>query len=170
MRKIILFIASSLDVYIARKNGNIDWLFTDADYGYAKFYRLIDAVLMGRKTYAQAKEVEEYPFKGKKAYVFTKDNNLKKDKNVEFVNDVVGFSKKLIKSSGKNIWLVGGGEIVSIFLNNNLLDEIVLSIHPILLGKGIPLFNNIQKETKFEMVRIKKFKSGLLQTHYNITR
>ena len=120
MRKIILFIASSLDGFIARIDQSIDWLFMDNDYGYKEFYKSIDTVLVGNKTYQKSKEFEEYPFKDKKVFVFTRSKNLK-DENVDFVYDVANFSKKLIKQSGKNIWLVGGGEIAKIFLDNYLL-------------------------------------------------
>ena len=143
MRKIILFIACSLDGYIAGEGDGIGWLFTDADYGYSAFYNSIDAVLVGKRTYDQAKGFDEYPFKGKKCYVFTRDKSMKKDDNAEFIGEPVAFAKKLLKLSGKNIWLVGGGEIISLFLNNSLIDEIILSIHPIILGSGIPLFRDI---------------------------
>ncbi|MDQ3909707.1 MAG: hypothetical protein M3232_04815 [Thermoproteota archaeon] len=72
MRKIKLYIASSLDSYIASEGGGIDWLFTDEDYGYEKFYDSIDAILVGRKTYDQSLKFDEYPYKGKKVYVFTR--------------------------------------------------------------------------------------------------
>ncbi|MBS3096129.1 dihydrofolate reductase [Candidatus Woesearchaeota archaeon] len=163
MRKIILFIASSLDGFIARIDQSIDWLFMDNDYGYKEFYKSIDTVLVGNKTYQKSKEFEEYPFKDKKVFVFTRSKNLK-DENVDFVYDVANFSKKLIKQSGKNIWLVGGGEIVKIFLDNYLLDEIIISVHP-----RTPLFVGT-KETKLELTNHKIFENGLVQLHYKVIR
>ena len=163
MRKATLFIASSLDGYIAREDGSVDWLFSDADYGYSEFYGSIDTVVMGRKTYEKSLEFEERPFRGKKVYVFSRSV---KEKGVEFVSDVVGFMKKLVRSKGKDIWLVGGSEIVSIFLNEGLIDEIILSIHPVILGRGVPLFKNVQKEVWLKMQKSVSFDSGLVQIHY----
>src|SRR3989344_6107538 len=167
MRKVILFIASSLDGFIARKDGGIDWLFSDADYGYSKFYSSIDTVITGRKTYDLTLILEKEPFKDKKIYVFT--NNLKSRLliNAEVISDPVNFVKKLKDIKGKNIWLLGGSEIITLLMNANLVDEIILSIHPIVLGNGIPLFINI-KEIKIELVKSKKFDNGLLQLKYNV--
>ncbi|MCS4537632.1 MAG: dihydrofolate reductase family protein [Thaumarchaeota archaeon] len=163
MRKVRLFIASSLDGYIAREDGSVDWLFSDADYGYSEFYGSIDTVVMGRKTYEKSLEFEERPFRGKKVHVFSRSA---KKKGVEFVSDVVGFMKKLVRSKGKDIWLVGGSEIVSIFLNEGLIDEIILSIHPVILGRGITLFKKVQKDVWLKMQKSVSFDSGLVQIHY----
>jgi dihydrofolate reductase len=177
MRKITLYIASSLDSFIADENGRIDWLFSDADYGYAKFYNSIDTILVGRKTYEQSLTFEEYPYKGKKVYVFTrnaKEQKKKKKKttsDVEYVDkDIPEFVRRLIQQpfSNRDVWLLGGGEILSLFLNAELVDEIILSIHPIILGKGIPLFNNIKKSVKLRLLESIPFESGLVQLHYCI--
>ena len=168
MRKIKLFIASSLDGFIARENSGIDWLFT-GDYGYAKFYNSIDTVLMGRKTYELSLKLGE-SYKGKRAIVFTKQKNLKKLENVDFVSNVVDFTKKLLKTKGKDIWLVGGGEIVSLLLNNNLIDEIILFVHPIILGKGIPLFKNINKEVKLKLLETFAYEDGLVKLYYKVSK
>ena len=85
MRKIILFIASSLDSYIARPSGYIDWLFTDQNYGYSEFFASSDTVLIGRKTYEQVLTFGEYPYKEKKTYIFTKDSSFRADTNAEFI-------------------------------------------------------------------------------------
>ncbi len=180
MRKIKLYIASSLDSYIASEGGGIDWLFTDEDYGYEKFYDSIDAILVGRKTYDQSLKFDEYPYKGKKVYVFThKANAEKKNKknenshDIQYIdNDIPGFVRRLIQQSvgDKGIWLVGGGEMVLIFLNADLVDEIVLSVHPIILGKGIPLFNNIKKRINLQLLKSIPFESGLVQLCYCILK
>ncbi len=143
MRKVILFISSSLDGYIARTDGSVDWLFTDGDYGYKEFYDSIDNVLVGRKTYDQVPEFTKSPFKKKTCFVFTRQTNLENSQNLQFVNNVIETVGQLIRSPGKNIWLVGGSEIISVLLNAYLINEIILSIHPIhpiILGSGIPLF------------------------------
>ena len=166
MRKIKLFIACSLDGFIAREDGRIDWLFT-GDYGYKEFYDSIDTALMGRKTYELALKLGE-TYKDKMVIVFTTRKNLKKFANVGFVSNVVEFTKKLKKSKGKDIWLVGGGEIVSLLLNNNLVDEMMIFMHPIILGKGIPLFKNINEDIKLKLVENFAFDDGLVKMHYRI--
>lgn len=168
MRKLVLFIAASLDGFIARKDGSIDWLFSDADYGYSKFFKSIGTVIVGRKTYEQALGFGEYPFKGKKCYVFTAKQKGRKDANATFVSEPVSFSKKLLKSAGKDVWLVGGSEIISLLMNAGLVAEIIVSIHPIILGSGIPLFNKIKKEITLRLIGSKEFRSGLVQLHYQV--
>jgi dihydrofolate reductase len=174
MRKIKLYIASSLDNFIANENGSIDWLFGDADYGYSEFYDSVDAILIGRKTYEQSLTFEEYPYKGKKVYVFThnaEEQKNKKTSDVEYVDkDICEFVRHLVQQPASNgdIWLLGGGEIVSLFLNVSLVDEIILSVHPIILGKGIPLFNKIKKPIKLRLIKSIPFESGLVQLHYGI--
>ncbi len=174
MRRIKLYIASSLDSFIAGENGNIDWLFSDADYGYTEFYNSIDTIFVGRKTYEQSLAFEEYPYKGKKVYVFThnaKKQSDKKASDVEYFDkDILDFVRRLIQQpvSNRDIWLLGGGEIVSLFLNADLIDEIILSVHPIILGKGIPLFNKIKKLKKLKLIKSIPFESGLVQLHYSI--
>jgi dihydrofolate reductase len=173
MRKVKLFIASSLDCYIAREGGGIDWLFTDDDYGYTKFYDSIDTIIVGRKSYDQSLAFDEYPYKGKKVYVFTrkkvrKNNN---EQDVEYIDtNIEDFVTSLTHSVGKDIWLLGGGEIVSVLLNAGLVDEIILSIHPIILGTGIPLFRDIQKEVNLKLENSLSFDSGLTQLCYKVLK
>ena len=173
MRKVKLFIASSLDCYIAREDGGIDWLFTDDDYGYTKFYDSVDTIIVGRKSYDQSLAFEEYPHKGKKVYVFTrkkvrKNNN---EQDVEYIDtNIQDFVTSLTQSIGKDIWLIGGGEIVSVLLNAGLVDEIILSIHPIILGTGIPLLRDIQKEVNLKLENSLSFDSGLTQLYYKVLK
>jgi dihydrofolate reductase len=171
MRKIKLFIASSFDGYIAREDGSVDWLFTDNDCGYLEFYDSIDIVLMGRKTYDKALDFEEYPFKGKKNYVFSHNAGVKtKNKDVKFSSDIVGFVRHLIRLKGRDIWLVGGSDIISIFLNASLVDGIILSIHPIVLTEGIPLFKNAQRQLNLKLLKCNSYESGLIQSHYEVEK
>jgi dihydrofolate reductase len=173
MRKVKLFIASSLDCYIARQDGGIDWLFTDDDYGYTKFYDSIDTIIVGRKSYDQSLTFDDYPYKGKKVYVFTrkkirKNNN---EQDVEYIDtNIQDFVTSLTQSIGKDIWLIGGGEIVSVLLNAGLVDEIILSIHPIILGTGIPLLRDIQKEVNLKLENSLSFDSGLTQLYYKVLK
>ena len=169
MRKTILYIASSLDGYVARENGNIDWLPQSDTSGYDEFYKTVDVVIMGKTTYDQVLTFGEYPYKDKKSYVFTRNQNPAKDENVEFVSNVDEFVKDTIPGLEGNIWLVGGGQIISTFLNNRIVDDIILSIIPVVLGKGIPLFQNIQKETKLELVKTTNH-DKIVELHYRISK
>jgi len=170
MKKIKLFIASSLDGYIARIDGSTDWLVTDGDYGFSQFYESIDTIIMGRKTYDKVLESGKYPHTDKKSYVLSQNPHVRRSsQHVEFIYaDVIVFIKKhLIRSKGKDIWLVGGSDIISIFLNADL-DEVILSIHPIILAKGIPLFKNIQRQVILKLLKSIPFDNGLIQMHYHI--
>jgi len=169
MKKIIVYIASSLDGYITRENGDIDWLPENTASGYDEFYKTIDTVVMGKNTYKQVLTFGEYPYKDKSSYVFTRNNDQTKDENTEFVSDVDKFVKKNISNSEKNIWLVGGAEIISSFLNRGFVDEIILSIIPVVLGKGISLFKNIQNEVKLELIKTTDY-DKLVELHYRVTK
>jgi dihydrofolate reductase len=173
MRKVKLFIASSLDCYIAREDGGIDWLFTDDDYGYTKFYDSIDTIIVGRKSYDQSLTFDDYPYKGKKVYVFTR-KKIRKNNNEQDVvyidTNIQDFVTSLTQSIGKDIWLIGGSEIVSVLLNVGLVDEIILSIHPIILGTGIPLLRDIQKEVNLKLENSLSFDSGLTQLYYKVLK
>ncbi len=167
MRKVILFIASSLDGFIARKSGKIDWLFTDQDYGYSDFLKTIGVVIMGRKTYEQALTFGEYPYKGVEGYVFSRTRAGAKDENVAFVSgDIASFVKALKAKPGKDIWLIGGAGVIQPFLERDLIDEFSISIHPIMLGDGIPLFRAPFPTKKLRFMDCRPFDTGLIQVTY----
>ena len=167
MRKVILFIASSLDGYIARASGDVDWLFTDQDYGYADFFALVDTVLMGRHTYEQVLSFGEYPYIGTQGFVFSKTRGSEYDDNVTFISSALPtFVQELKSSAGKNIWLVGGAELISSFLQHDLIDEFIISVHPIILGDGIPLFRAPLAMRKLNLQRCQTFDTGLIQITY----
>jgi dihydrofolate reductase len=102
-------------------------LFSDEDYGYSRFYDSIDTFIMGRKTFDMALQLEEHPFKEKRCIVFSKNPcfNTWRKNDVETVNNTVGFVKELVTRVGKDIWLVGGSQIISTMINANLVDEII---------------------------------------------
>jgi dihydrofolate reductase len=168
MRKIVLFIATSLDGFIAGKDGNTDWLFTDGDFGYNAFYNSIDTTLMGYNTYFYVRRFIQFPYPDKKNYVFTRKHRTTDDNPIEFVlGDVVDFTRKLKREAGKNIWLVGGGQINSILLNADLIDQMIISIHPVALGQGIKLFRDESlKKFRFNLVSHEVFDKGLVQLTY----
>ena len=169
MRKVILYIASSLDGYIARENGDVDWLPQSDASGYDKFYKTVDVVILGKTTYDQVLTFGEYPYKDKKSYIFTRTKSTAMDGDVEFVSDMDEFAKNTLLKLDGNIWLVGGGQIISTFVNNGIVDEIILSIVPVVLGKGIPLFQNIQKKTKLGLVKTTNY-DKLVELHYVVLK
>ncbi|MDF1549791.1 MAG: dihydrofolate reductase family protein [Bacteroidales bacterium] len=172
MGKVILYVAQSLDGYIARENGAVDWLsfIEGEDYGFHKFFDEVSVVFLGNTTYNQVLTFEgEFPYKSKDVFVFTRDNSKYKDENVQFIASKVGEYTKKIKNKAKGpCWLVGGGQITSYFLENHLLDEIRLFTIPILLGSGIPLFNKINNESKVKLIKNTEFKTGVIESVYQI--
>lgn len=174
MRQVILYTAASLDSLIAGPNGEIDWLnspeyeLPGEDYGYYKFYETIDTTLMGHNTYKITLGFDiPFPYADKTNYVFTRDANNKDNKDVKFITeDVAEFVKKLKNEKGKDIFLVGGGQINTILLNSGLIDKMIVTYIPILIGKGIPLFEGEAKQTKFELESTRSFDSGLVQVIY----
>jgi dihydrofolate reductase len=171
MRLIKYFVASSLDTYISRKDGSVDWLFMDEDYGMKEFFASVDVAVMGRKTYAKAAELspQGVNFPGMKSYVFSHLLPKGKLENVEVVSEEpTAWVKTMRTMPGKDIWLVGGGEMVREFLQKRLVNEIGISIHPRLLGDGIPLYAQPYPETELELLRSKQYPSGLLQVFYRV--
>jgi len=170
--KIILYISMSLDGYIARKNGSVDFLDpyneSGEDYGYKEFYDTVGTIVMGNNTYRQfgaSKEFKEY-YKGKPIFVFSRKDKGKKE-NITFINDnVKEFVKRIRSKENKNIWLLGGAGIIDEFLKQDLIDEYIITIIPILLGDGISLFKESLKEKKLKLIDVKKFNLGVVQIHY----
>lgn len=161
-RNIILYIASSLDGYIARNNGEVDWLMGSSgdeniDLGFDNFYNSIDTVVMGRTTYEQViNELSPgtWVYEGKKCYVATTRKDESDNSNrVEFVvDDVTGFIKKLKREQGKDIWLVGGGKLIDQFIKKDIIDKYIITIIPTILGDGIPLFIGENPEIKLKLI------------------
>ncbi len=167
MRDVTYFVACSLDGFIARMDESFDWLFADEDYGFAEFYRSVDAVVMGRKTFDLALAFDEYPYRGKRAYVFSRHQIDSPLDDAEFVTeDPARFVKKLKQQPGGRIWVVGGGEISAALLQAGLVDELVLSIHPITLGQGVPLFERYGVETRWVVYSSRVYQNGLVQVTY----
>lgn len=169
MRKIVLFIATSIDGFIAGENGNTDWLITDGDFGYKEFYNSVDTTLMGYNTYYFIKQFEQFPYSDKNNYVFSRSNREPDGNPVEIVfTDVVEFTRKLREQEGKNIWLIGGSQINSILLNAGLIDQMIISIHPVALGQGTKLFKEDElKNLQFKLVNHQVFDQGLVQLTYD---
>lgn len=151
-----------MDGYIAREDGGLDWLYAtegEGDNGYGAFFQTVDSVIMGNTTYKEILAFgEPFPYENIKNYVFS-HSQTGRDQNVEYVsgNDMEDFVSKLKKEEGKHIWLVGGGGLIQAFLNYQLVDEVILAIAPVILGKGIPLFQGEILETRFTLANIEHF-------------
>jgi dihydrofolate reductase len=171
MRTIKLFIASSLDGYIARSSGAVDWLFTGADYGYGEFFAGVDTVIMGRRTYEQLLSFGAYPYRGKQGFVLSRNLHGRRDENVEFVGDnLEDFLSSVKHSPGRDIWLVGGSEAIHAFIGQGWVDELILSIHPIVLGEGIPLIaRDSNLETPLALQDVRTYDTGLVQVSYHLS-
>ena len=173
-RKLVLYIASSLDGYIATEEHNLDWLFAvegEDDNGYSAFYDTVDTVLIGRITYDWIMEHEggDFPYKGKECYVFSKTQR-EDNEYVKFIcDDVVQFTNDLKNKNGKRIWLVGGGNLLNTFINETLVDELIVTITPVLLGKGIPLFRNNSFQTYLSLKSINRF-NQFVELHYEVVK
>jgi dihydrofolate reductase len=171
VREVKYFVAASLDNFICRKDGDVNWLFKDQDYGMKEFFSSVDVAVMGRKTYDKARELTPSGplFPGLKTYVFSHLLPKGPQAQAEIVSDDPdGWLKSIRATPGKHIWLVGGGEMVREFLQRRLVSEIGLSIHPRLLGNGIPLFAQPYPETELELIRTQQYSSGLLQAFYRL--
>ena len=170
-RKVILYIATSLDGYIAKPNDDLSFLSIveqeGQDYGYADFVKTVDAVIIGRKTYDKVISMGfGFPHADKDAYIITRTPRP----NVGSVKFYTGKLKTLIdrlkSENGKNIFCDGGAEIVNELLKDNLIDEFIISVIPILVGNGIKLFKDGRPEQKLELISAKHFDKGLTQLHY----
>ncbi|MFS0562457.1 dihydrofolate reductase family protein [Terribacillus sp. 179-K 1B1 HS] len=169
-RKLVLFIATSLDGYIATKEDSLDWLYSvegEGDNGYSEFYETVDTVLMGKRTYDWIMDhAEQFPYQNKMCYVFTR-SEMKNAEDVQFVrNDIVSFINKLKLQEGKDIWMAGGGELLSAFMQEQLVDELILTVAPVLLGSGIPLFKE-GNQTKLTLKRKRSF-NQFVELHYEV--
>ena len=177
MPEVILYVATSLDGYIARPDGAVDWLDDigdpaegpDADYGYSDFFAGVGVVLMGRVTYEQLLSFGvEYPYPGTRGYVFSSTRAGERDQYVEFVDgdDMAAFVTLQKETSDKNIWLIGGGQLVQEFLRLDLVDRIELFIQPVILGAGIPLFPPPTPQVNLTLVASRSYDRGMVQLTY----
>lgn len=169
MRPLVCYIATTLDGYIAGPNGEIDWLFTDQDYGYKEFYAGIDTVVMGRKTYDLCLSFGEYPYPNIPNYVWSRTPRDENGDATFLSGDAAGWLGDLKLKAGKAIWLVGGSALVGEATARNLLDELIISVHPIVLGDGVPLFPRGLPRQKFQFIQAQSFSSGLVQLTYRRT-
>lgn len=170
--KISIYIAVSIDGYIARQDNSLDWLDRvggfDEDYGFRKLLDSIDALIIGRKTYEIATTVSD-PYPEKRVIVLSNSLNSVKKGMELYRGDLVELALKLYREGIKHIW-VDGGVTISQFLSYQIVDSMTLSIIPVILGAGIPLFNMIDKEISCRLISSQSYPSGLVQMNYEIIK
>jgi dihydrofolate reductase len=172
MRKVVLGLAVSLDGFIEGPKVEYDWCFTDQDYGLSSFFKRVDTIFMGRKSYevAQSAGGGQDPWKGMTTYVFSNTLKEVKGKNIKLISgDTEKQVREMKQKEGKDIWLFGGAELTTAFVNNGLVDEMWLSVHPILLGSGKPLFQSISERKNLRLVDHKVYETGLVSLTYQPT-
>src|SRR5882724_4846691 len=170
MGKIILNLATSLDGFIAEENGGVDWLNDfmkpEEDYGMNDFFQQCGTAIKGAKTYEQTLSFH-YWFGNMDGVIFTsRQLPLFEGKSIEFVTGDPTEIAKALKEKTKDSWLVGGASLIAQFINNNLLDELVITIVPRLIGRGIPLCNDLNEIQKLKFQETKTYKNGVIQVKY----
>ena len=190
-RKIIVYIATSADGYIARSDGNVDWLNrprTAGDYGMGEFYKSIDTVLWGRKTYEPvlqafaskkraakrrpAKEGKPKSRPGKiKNYVFSHQRPENIPPGVEFItSSIKDFAQSIRAEPGKNIWMMGGAGIIGSFLDENEINEFMIHVIPTFIGEGVPLVQPRQRTVPLKLIATQEYTDGVVKLHYEVMR
>jgi dihydrofolate reductase len=177
-RKIIVHIATSADGYIARPDGDVEWLNRRArlDYGMRAFYKTIDTILYGRKTYDWALNYQKKTkmkgsiFDQKVAnFIFSRRPPKRAAPGVEFVSEPVRrFARGLRAKTGKHIWMMGGGGLIASFLDAGEIDEFVIHVVPVLIGKGIPLIAPRHRDIPLRLLSVRKYPDGVVQLHYEV--
>jgi dihydrofolate reductase len=176
MRKVICYIAISLDGKIADAQGGVEWLEQlpnpeGTDYGYAEFLKPIDTTIMGNSTYKQVRSFPgEFAYKHLRNFVLTKSADGGRDEFAEFISadDVAELIGNLKSQPGKDIWLIGGGKANALFLNQGLLDELRVFVMPIVLGDGIPLFAPETQKKEISLINNRVYSSGVVELIYSI--
>ncbi len=178
-RKIIVYIATSADGFIARKDGAVDWLDRPrpkGNYGMGEFWKSIDTILLGRKTYdfvvKFVKGGKSIP-KGKhepKHYVFSRRPPRRVLPGFEFVKEPIKeFAQRLRAEKGKNIFMMGGGGLIASFLDAGAIDEFIIHVIPTLIGEGIPLIAPKRRTVPLKLLSTKKFADGVVRLHYAVS-
>jgi dihydrofolate reductase len=176
-RKIIVYIATSTDGFIARKDGSVDWLNrprSAGDYGMNEFFKSIDTILWGRKTYdmtlALMKGSGAYSSKSKN-YVFTHNPPSSPDPRVEFITEPVEtFAPRLREQAGKDIWMMGGGGIIGSFLDAGEIDEFKIAVIPTFIGEGIPLIEPRHRNVELKLLSSHAYSDGVVSLHYAVDK
>ncbi len=175
-RKIIVNIATSADGYIARLDGNLDWLTKrqapKGFYGLPELERSTDAKILGRKTFDWSLKLGARFDAGSPHYVFSRRPAPGSvPAGVQFVHQSIGsFVKRIHTEAGKNIWMMGGGEIIGSFLDEGAIDEFIITVVPTFIGEGIPLLGPRHREVALRLLGVQHFPDGVVQLHYEVQR
>ncbi|WP_174879809.1 dihydrofolate reductase family protein [Metabacillus niabensis] len=179
-RRVILDLAVTLDGFIEGPNGEVDWCIMDPDMDFNKFLNQIDTILYGRKSYDiwgqyipknDDSDTDKEMWRlvhSKEKYVFSRTQKETDNRTILINDNIVEEVNKLKKKPGRDIWLYGGSSLITTFINLGLIDEFRLSVHPIILGEGKPLFIDINKRINLQIVETKKFSSGVVQLIYRL--
>ncbi len=170
LRKLKLYIAASLDGKIARPDGAIDWLPDPIahDYGYQQFYDSIDTIIMGYKTYEICLSFGEWHYKGKKSYVFSRNAAKTCGPEAQLITrDPAGFVAQLKQEPGTDIWLLGGGAIITLLHEAGLIDEYIIACIPVILGAGIELFPAINRQQNLKLYQHQVYENGVTLLYLN---
>jgi len=171
MRKVTFGGANSLDSFIARKNGEVDWVIWNKEVQAIsrEFWQTIDTVVMGRKTYDVAAKVGSGVYPGVKNYVFSRTLKNGSNKSIQIVSeDATEFLRRLKQEPGKGICVIGGGLLARSLFEANLIDEIGFNIHPVLLGSGVPLFLEMTRQIDLELLECKTVGNGCVVVRYKV--
>ena len=173
MRKVTFGGANSLDNFIARKDDAVDWLMWTKEVGVLmkEYWKTIDTVLMGRRTYevAAGQGGGGGSSGGVKTYVFSRTLKKRNKKNLMFVDeDAASFVRRLKSEAGKDICLMGGGVLAKSLFEADLIDEIGINVHPVLLGSGIPLFYEMSRQINLELVKCQELSNGCVVLTYSV--
>ncbi|MDQ2920166.1 MAG: dihydrofolate reductase family protein [Acidobacteriota bacterium] len=174
MRKVTFGGANSFDNYFARKDDSVDWLMWTDEVApiMSEFWKTIDTVVMGRKTYEVALRMGAgggNPYPGVKSYVFSRTLKQSSDKNLEIISeDAAEFVRMLKSQEGKDICVMGGGLLAKSLFEANLIDEIGFNIHPVLLGSGIPVFHEMTHQIDLELLECRGLKNGCVMVTYRV--
>lgn len=175
-RKIIVHIATSTDGYIARPDGDIEWLTSRPApagfYGMNAFMKTIDTTILGRKTYEVSLRMGATFDSKSRSIVFSRHAPpADAPPAVEFVNGAIGsFVSRLLEQPGKDIWLMGGGDLIASFLDEQAIDEFVISVVPVFIGDGIPLLARRHRHVRLDLHSVERFEDGLVQLHYRVPK
>ena len=181
-RKIILDLAVTLDGFIEGKNGEVDWCIMDPEMGFTNFLNQIDTILYGRKSYdlwgQYTPTIEDTDAEkelwglvhSKEKYVFSKTHKETNNKAVFINEDIAEEVNKIKNKPGKDIWLYGGASLITTFIDLSLVDEYRLSVHPVVLGEGRPLFIDIKQRLNLKLINTRTFSSGVVQLIYHLNK
>lgn len=175
MRKLILGLAVTLDGYIEGPHGEYDWCFTDQDYGLNEFFTRVDAIFIGRRSYEMAQQHtdirEMVPgMPAMTEYVFSRTLKSVKEGAVLISDDSIAEARRIKEQPGKDIWLFGGASLINALMEEGLVDELWISVHPLLLGNGKLLFDKHNSRTKLTLLESKTYETGLVSLRYSVDK